>query len=138
MVDRRAVGSMRARMTLGFVLVLAPCLVILSSFLPIFAERVTELRSREQVGWIIERVAQRMAGPDWPARLTEFSEASLPRESHVALLIVDENGSPLWRSPGPGPPWPLIQWEDWRREQRRRRERVTAEAREKAALRATH
>jgi signal transduction histidine kinase len=134
LADLRAVGSMRARMTAGFVLVLAPCLVILSVYLPVFSQRAAELKDQRQVGWIAERVIQRMAAPNWRERLAEFVEANLPRSSHVAVLIVDENGTPVWRSPGPRLPWPLLEWADWRRELRQRRERAEAEAAAKTAL----
>ncbi len=56
----RYLSSMRARMTAGFVFILAPGLLIMSAILPIFANRVTEIKDRQQVGWIVERVSQRL------------------------------------------------------------------------------
>src|SRR5258708_2453342 len=127
--DRRYLSSMRARMTAGFVFILAPCLLIASAILPIFANRVTELKDKEQVGWIVERISKSMAEPDWRAGLSELMEDKALKESHVALLIVDAEGRLVWRSPGPGPAWPPEAGSNWRRELRR----ITAEAKEKAA-----
>src|SRR5260370_21653657 len=96
--DRRYLSSMRARMTAGFVFILAPCLLIASAILPIFANRVTELKDREQVGWIIERISKRMAEPDWRAGLSDLLADKALKESHVALLIVDAQGKLASRS----------------------------------------
>src|SRR5712692_10507807 len=114
--NRRYFGSMRARMTAGFVFILAPCLLIASAILPIFANRVTEIKDKEQVGWIVERVSQRMAGPDWRARLADLMAEKALKKSHLALLIVDREGALVWRSPGPGPDWPPEAGSNWRRE----------------------
>src|SRR5437660_1028602 len=124
----RYLSSMRARMTAGFVFILAPCLLIASAILPILANRVTEIKDREQVGWIVERVSQRMAEPDWRARLADLMAAKALKESHVALLIVDAAARLAWRSPGPGPAWPPEAGSNWRREMRK----ITAQFRVKA------
>jgi signal transduction histidine kinase len=107
-LDRRTVRSMRARMTAGFVIVLAPCLLIVSALLPNLANRATELRDQELAGRIVQRVNQAMARPDWRVRLAEIMATHVPNESHVALLIVDRNQHLVWRSPGPGPAWPRV------------------------------
>jgi hypothetical protein len=131
--ERRALHSMRARMTLGFVLVVAPCLLIISTFLPGLATGAVERRTRQRVVWLVRQVRAATIQPDWRARLTEVIEPQLLRESHLALLIVDENGSLAWRSPGPGPVWPLRRNVDWGRELRGRAEVAEASSREEAA-----
>src|SRR5690349_7948285 len=113
--NRRWLASIRARMTLGFVIVLAPCLLALSGLLPGLADRATALVGREQVGWIVERASASLDQPKWQARLTKLVEARLPKESHVAVLIVSTDDRILWRSQGPGPAWPPAGF-DWRRE----------------------
>jgi hypothetical protein len=131
--ERRALHSIRARMTLGFVLVVAPCLLIISTFLPGLATGAVERRTRQRVVWLVRQVRAATIQPDWRARLTEVIEPQLLRESHLALLIVDENGSLAWRSPGPGPVWPLRRNVDWGRELRGRAEAAEASSREEAA-----
>jgi signal transduction histidine kinase len=115
----RSLSSMRARMTAGFVFILAPCLLIASTLVPMLASHVNELRSRQQMGWIVERVSERMDRPDWQAQLDALMAAKVPKISHVALLILDRDGTLVWRSRGPGPAWPSAAGSNWRREIRR-------------------
>src|SRR5918911_783396 len=121
--ELRYLSSMRARTTAGFVFILSPCLLILSVLLPLVANRVTEVRDKKEVGWIVERVSERVGGPDWRAQLSEFAATQIPKESHLALLIVDREGALLWRSPGPGPAWSSEAGAKWREELRRMGER---------------
>jgi hypothetical protein len=99
---------MRARMTAGFVLVLAPYLLVMSALVPAVANRGTELREKELIGWITQHVSRTMARPDWRVRLSEIMAAHVPEESRFALLIVDRNQRLVLRSPGPGPAWPRV------------------------------
>jgi signal transduction histidine kinase len=115
----RSRSSMRARMTAGFVFILAPCLLIASTLVPILASRVNELRSRAQIGWIVERVSERLDQPDWRAQLDDLMAAKVPQVNHVALLILDRDGTVMWRSRGPGPTWLPAAGSNWRREIRR-------------------
>ena len=115
----RSLSSMRARMTAGFVFILAPCLLIASTLVPILAGHINELRSRAQVGWIVERASERMDRPDWRAQLDDLMAAKVPEIDHVALLILDRDGTVMWRSHGPGPAWPPATGSNWRREIRR-------------------
>lgn len=131
--DRRAVSSIRARMTAGFVLVLAPYLLIMSALVPAVANRGTELREKELLGWITQHLSRTMARPDWRLRLSEIMATHVPEESHFALLIVDRNQRLVWRSPGPGPAWPRVGGDPGRRDLRRARSSAEASAAGRAA-----
>jgi hypothetical protein len=110
---------MRARMTAGFVLVLAPYLLVMSALVPAVTNRGTELREKELIGWITQHVSRTMARPDWRVRLSEIMAAHVPEESRFALLIVDRNQRLVLRSPGPGPAWPRVGGDRGRRDLRR-------------------
>lgn len=106
-------NSMRARMTAGFVFILAPCLLILSWVLPVLSNRLSEIGDKKLVSLIASEATELLSHPDWRADLTRMMNNKVPKTGHLALLVVDTDGTVLWRSRRDGPPWPPGPADDW-------------------------
>jgi signal transduction histidine kinase len=110
----RYLSSMRARITAGFVFILAPLLLAVSAIVPIIANRVTEMGDRSQYKRLAKQTNEILTEPNWQAHLSEIG-VKIPPESAIALLIVNQDGTLVWRSPGRGPAWPGVAQYQWRK-----------------------
>src|SRR5687768_15786303 len=99
-------GSMRARMTAYFLVVLAPLLFVTCMVLPRFAGMEAEVGFKKRFGELVKlaegMTARRDWGPELRADLAEFCKS----QGDVAAQVVDERGEVVWRSRGEGPRWP--------------------------------
>jgi len=100
------IRSMRMRMTLGFILVMVPFLVISSHFVVLAMRMIHAGEAKETVGRAIKLGAASLQSPDWKTELTKIYGLDELRRRHIGALVVDDRGAVLWRSDSDAPKWP--------------------------------
>jgi len=100
------IRSMRMRMTIGFILVLAPLLVVLTHLvlagLQKFHEDETMVTVKKAMGASIET----LSNPSWKGDLTKLFDQDELRRRHIGALVTDSSDSVLWKSDSDAPKWP--------------------------------
>jgi len=100
------IRSMRMRMTLGFILVMAPFLVVSSHFVVIAMRMVHSREAKDMVGRAIKLGAASLQSPDWKVELTKIYGLDELRQRHIGALVASPRGDVLWRSESDAPKWP--------------------------------
>jgi signal transduction histidine kinase len=98
--------SMRARLTLAFVLILAPFVVATSHILFISHRTTREDRVKMVSRAAFEKSLAVLETHHWQASLTHLFSNEEIRDLRVGALVADSSGRVIWRSPADAPAWP--------------------------------
>lgn len=98
--------SMRMRMTIGFVLVLAPLLVLLAHLVRVGIQQAHEGETMSVVKRSMKLGLADLREPDWKAELAKLFGRDEFRNRHIGALVSDPDGTVLWKSDSDAPKWP--------------------------------
>lgn len=97
---------MRVRMTLVFVLILAPFLVMTSHLVVITHRSRQADEDKRNVKLVIEKASTVLNFSDWEREMGMMFSSSKLRQAGIGALVADESGQVLWRSDENAPSWP--------------------------------
>lgn len=111
----KAIGSMRARMTLLFSLGIALLMVLVGGGLVWNTWREAEHRTRTTLTDTARQIRQELMEPENNIRLSQFVEdRGNALVETPTLLLVDRQGRVLEKTGNPSPPWPHRPGDGWR------------------------
>jgi len=103
--------SMRSRMTVWFVVLLVPFLLVTSYFLITVARASAESEAQAALNKLRDRAIKTMASPDWKSNgLEMLAEDKTFRDEHVGIIVRNLHGDVVFVSAvSPQPPTDLMQ-----------------------------
>jgi signal transduction histidine kinase len=100
------IHSMRMRMTIGFILVMAPLLVVFTHLVLAGLQKAHGDETMVAVKKAMGAGIARLNSPDWKAGLTKLFENQELRRRHIGALVSGASGTVLWKSDSDAPKWP--------------------------------
>ena len=100
------IRSMRMRITLGFVLVMAPFLVLLSHLILVGTGRMRQDETNAVIDRTLKLGAERLRSPNWREGLTELFRQDEVQRQDIGGLVANLDEQVLWRSDSNPPQWP--------------------------------
>lgn len=98
--------SMRVRLTIAFLLVLTPFL-LLSSHVVIASHRSKRaIDVKTTAKEVMEKSVLALRGPAWRTDVTSMFSSDAVKDQRLGALVIDGTGEVIWRSPNDAPSWP--------------------------------
>lgn len=106
-------NSIRARMTFGFVLALAPLLALACLVLVFVGQRIDADQSHALARRTVMQAAEIVSQPGWQTGLTRLMSQPDVREHDLGLVVIGDHHRPIWRSAAGFPMPPFASDGDW-------------------------
>jgi signal transduction histidine kinase len=94
----KAARSIRTRMTVGFVAIMATAVACVSLGIVLVSNQMSEVGNSRFINRIAQRSAERTDQPDWRARLISNARERPLRDRNIGFVLVDNNGKIVWQS----------------------------------------